>query len=49
MAECGYRGIMKGKMVVIPGWVNKLLAFAGELPPRRIALEINAWLMRKRG
>lgn len=48
VARCGYRGIMRGKSVIIPGLINKLLAFAGELPPRRIALEINGWLMRSR-
>ena len=48
VARIGYRGIMKGKTVVIPGLVNKLLALAGELPPRRIALEVNGWLMRNR-
>ena len=46
VARLAYNGIMKGKTVVIPGFINKLLAFAGELPPRRIALEINALLMK---
>ncbi len=31
--------------VVIPGPCNKLIAFAGEPPPRRIAVEVNRWLM----
>lgn len=31
--------------VVMPGRWNKLIAFAGELPPRRIALEVNRWLL----
>jgi hypothetical protein len=30
--------------MVIPGMIAKLLALAGELPPRRIALEINRLL-----
>jgi hypothetical protein len=33
--------------VVVPGFTTKLLAFAGELPPRRIALEVNRLLLRK--
>jgi hypothetical protein len=32
---------------VLPGWTAKLLAFAGELPPRRIALEVNRLLLQK--
>ncbi len=32
---------------VIPGWLPKLMAFGGELPPRRIALEINRLLLRE--
>jgi hypothetical protein len=35
-------------MVVIPGLMTKLLALAGELPPRRIALEINHLLWKPR-
>jgi hypothetical protein len=38
-------------MVVIPGLLTKTLALAGELPPRRIALEINRllWNPRSKG
>jgi short-subunit dehydrogenase len=45
VARAGYRGLMRGRAVVIPGLVAKLLAFAGELPPRRIALEVNRLLL----
>jgi short-subunit dehydrogenase len=41
VARAGYRGMMRGSGVVIPGVVSKLLALAGELPPRRIVLEVN--------
>ncbi|MGH7613538.1 MAG: SDR family NAD(P)-dependent oxidoreductase [Gemmatimonadales bacterium] len=41
----GYRGLMRGRAEVIPGLAAKLLAFAGELPPRRIALEVNRLLL----
>jgi len=47
VARAGYRGMMRGSGVVIPGLITKLLAFAGELPPRRIALEVNRMLLRR--
>ena len=37
----------RGASVVVPGVVAKVLAFAGELPPRRIALEVNRLLLRE--
>jgi uncharacterized protein len=46
VARAGYRGMLRGRGVVIPGVVAKLLAFAGELPPRRLALEVNRLLLR---
>lgn len=46
VAHAGYRGMMHGAGVVIPGMLTKLLAFAGQLPPRRIALAINSALLR---
>ena len=45
VAQAGYLGMKQGRSVVIPGLVNKLLALGGELPPRRIALEINRILL----
>src|SRR5207244_3793297 len=47
IARDGYRGLLRGSDVVIPGLAAKLMAFAGELPPRRVALEINQWLLRR--
>jgi NAD(P)-dependent dehydrogenase (short-subunit alcohol dehydrogenase family) len=38
-AADGYRLVM-----VIPGVMSKILALAGELPPRRIALAVNRLL-----
>jgi hypothetical protein len=35
-------------MAVIPGVATKVLAIAGELPPRRIALEANRVLWEPR-
>ncbi|HEU5323672.1 MAG TPA: SDR family oxidoreductase [Methylomirabilota bacterium] len=45
VARAGYRGVQRGRAVVIPGVLAKVLAFAGELPPRRMALEVNRWLL----
>src|SRR5262249_42126854 len=47
VARAGYEGMKRRSTVVIPGFVNKLLAFAGELPPRRIAVEVNRLLLRQ--
>jgi uncharacterized protein len=49
VARAGYRGMKKGATVVIPGFLTKVLALAGELPPRRIALEVNRLLWMPRG
>jgi short-subunit dehydrogenase len=46
VARAGYRGMMRGARVVLPGLSTKLLAIAGEFPPRRIALEVNRLLLR---
>ena len=45
VARAGYRAMRRGRAAVIPGWTTKLMAFAGELPPRRIALAVNRFLM----
>jgi short-subunit dehydrogenase len=47
VARVGYRAMMRGRRVAIPGVMTKLLAIAGELPPRSIALAVNGWLLRK--
>jgi short-subunit dehydrogenase len=39
VAEAGYRGLMRGQRVVVPGWANKLLAtLLPRLVPRSILL-----------
>lgn len=45
VARAGYLGLQRGSVVVTPGLLTKLLAFAGALPPRRVALEVNHWLL----
>jgi uncharacterized protein len=47
VARAGYNGLMRGRSVIIPGMLTKFLAFAGELPPRRIALAVNEHLLRR--
>ena len=48
VARAGYIGMMRRSLVVVPGLMTKLLALAGELPPRRIALEVNRWIWKPR-
>jgi len=36
VARAGYRGLMRGKRVVIPGWVNKLTATLANFMPTRV-------------
>ncbi|MEH2069117.1 MAG: SDR family oxidoreductase [Nostoc sp.] len=40
VAEIGYRGLMKGKIIVIPGFINKLLAKIVRFVPRKIVTKI---------
>jgi short-subunit dehydrogenase len=47
VAVAGYRGMMRGRKVVLPGFITKILAFAGELPPRAIALKVNHLLLKR--
>jgi short-subunit dehydrogenase len=47
VAIAGYRGMMRGRRVVIPGVLSKIVAFAGELPPRTLALEVNQFLLKR--
>jgi uncharacterized protein len=46
VAIAGYRGMMRRHRVVLPGLATKIRAFAGELPPRVIALEVNRLLLK---
>jgi uncharacterized protein len=46
VARAGYLGMMRGKKTVIPGLAAKLIAFAGQLPPRWLALELNRLLLK---
>ena len=48
VAEIGYAALMKGKKVVIAGWVNRLLAFSTRLSPRGMLAGIARFLNQKR-
>ena len=48
-ARAGYRATMRGRLTAIPGAVNKVLAFLGELPPRGIAQAVFGVLSRSAG
>lgn len=47
VAQAAVRGLLAGRRTVLPGILTKLLAFAGELPPRTIALEVNRYLFSR--
>lgn len=48
VARAGYNGMKRGKRVVIPGLLNKLLAFSVRLAPRRIPPAIVRQLQERR-
>ena len=48
IAKVAYRACLRGKVSVIPGGLNKLLAFLGEMHPRLMAFEVFGVLSRKR-
>ena len=43
-AEAAYRGLMKGKRLVIPDFTNKLLAILVRLFPRRLVIRVTRYL-----
>jgi short-subunit dehydrogenase len=49
VALAGYRGMMRGSAVVVPGLMNKFLALSPRFSPSAVALEINRYLLAKRG
>ncbi len=44
VARAGYRGLQRGKRVVIPGIMNKLSVWSTRLVPRGMAARLIAWL-----
>ena len=48
VARIGYRGMLGGKAVVIPGWRNKLMIFSIRFSPRRYVARIARFIQEKR-
>jgi short-subunit dehydrogenase len=48
VARIGYRGMMKGKAVVIPGWLNKVMVDSIRFGPRRYVTRLSRFLQEKR-
>lgn len=49
VAEEGYRGLMAGKRLVVPGFLNKLVVYGIGLVPHKLLLPIVAERQRRRG
>jgi short-subunit dehydrogenase len=48
VAEAGYRGLMRGRRLVVPGWANKVVTFLPRIVPRPVILSILAARQRRR-
>ncbi len=48
VAEIGYKGMMKGKSIVIPGLLNKIGVFGVRLGPRKLITQITRKIQEKR-
>lgn len=44
VARTGYEGFRAGRALVVPGWSNKLSAFAVRFTPRSLARKVAGWL-----
>ena len=49
VAAAGYRGLMKGRRVVVPGWSNRLLAAGVRFAPKQLVLAAVRRLNETRG
>jgi short-subunit dehydrogenase len=45
VAAIGYNALKKRKMIVVPGYRNKILAFLTRVAPRALAIKVTRWLM----
>jgi short-subunit dehydrogenase len=48
VAEAGYRGMMSGRALVVPGVLNKLLLLVIRLSPRWAVRGVSRWLQERR-
>ena len=46
VAEAGYKALMRGQAVVVPGFLNQLLVFAVRIAPRSLARRISHRMMQ---
>jgi uncharacterized protein len=44
VADAGYRGLMKGRGVIVPGLANRLLLLSVRVSPRKVVTAIVRWL-----
>lgn len=47
VARDGYRGLMKGRTLIISGFKNKLTAFSVRIAPRKLATHISRWVSER--
>lgn len=47
VARVGYRGMLRGRRVVIPGALNRLVAFGTRFAPRRVATALSRFAQEK--
>ena len=47
VASCGYRAMMRGKAVVVPGIINKALILGPRFLPRTLTPFVSRFLMRR--
>lgn len=47
VAEAGYRGLLRGKTVVVPGIRNRAIAALARIAPRRLVVPVTRWLMER--
>jgi hypothetical protein len=48
VARIGYRGLMAGRRLVVPGWGNRISVFGLRFSPRRFTVGAASWLQRPR-
>ncbi|GMT49181.1 MAG: short-chain dehydrogenase [bacterium] len=46
VAEIGYNALKKGKTVIIPSMVNKLMTFTVRMAPRKMVAKITEWMIK---
>ena len=47
VAVIGYNALKQRKMIVVPGYRNKILAFMARIAPRAVSIRLTRWLMKR--